>query len=395
MSLETLASVHGDFSERVAIATGLNLENFFQRIHTKKSLKIIQFSIHNICQQLCGHCFQMESEPREVGETDLVDKCFSWNIKNDIKKYPFPREPLLLPKFLPVYKHMECTEISTTGLQIYLNPGLIQLLKDNLISTVFISLHGNAKQHSILTGMPLKDYDKILSAIYLLNRSGINVEVITTLYKHNIDSLEMLPNKLIQLGVSKWWLQRIMPAGRALSWRLSDFIIGKECNKVMERFAVLRREYKPDQLHIGLDLTWGPNFYSSNMLKFLCGQERKWPWSKFVCPSVSGDSSVISFETGDIYPCLFFETFPEAKIGNRKEKEINQIFSEKTLVGNLEGQCRDCTYKIYCLGGCRALAYTFAKFRKFPNPFFAGQDYCLSRAIDLEFGNNHNNFSSK
>lgn len=384
--IASLASVRGDFTQRVFNATGLSLKDFYNKILTKDSSKIVQVSIHNNCPQSCAHCFQLETKPSNNFSSSKVSKIFGEFDSNVFRKYPFPREPLLLPELFRLYKDVGCTEISTSALNIRKQPELIQKLKENEINTIFISIHGDKPQHSRLTGSNTQKYDDIIYGVKLLVNSGIKVEVVTTLYKHNLDALNYLPQVLINLGVSGWWIQRIMPIGRAISWKLSDFIYGDECNQVMERYAALRQKYQPDVLHIGLDFTWGPNFYSSKMLRYLAGQEQRWPWSHYVCPAASGDSSVISYETGKIYPCLFFETFPDAQIGQLGDSITTQIFSEQSLINNSQGQCQECSYKIYCLGGCRAIAFSFAKYLQSPDPFFAGQDYCLTRAIDKIFG---------
>jgi radical SAM protein with 4Fe4S-binding SPASM domain len=120
------------------------------------------------------------------------------------------------------------------------------------------------------------------------------------------------------------------------------------------------------------------------MLRYLSGQENRWPWSRYVCPAVSGDSATISLESGNVYPCLFFETFPDTQIGHQEDLVLKHQFSEVSLQENLQGQCKDCFYKPFCLGGCRAVAYSFAKFFGTKNPLFAGQDYCLTRQLDKE-----------
>lgn len=386
MSIKSLASVEGSFSQRVLSATGLSLEEFNNKIFTKESSKIVQVSIHNNCPQSCSHCFQLESPSHRSFDSSKLSEIFHKFDSKVYRKYPFPREPLLIPELFPMYKEVGCAEISTTTLQLRKRPEIIHELKTNGISTVFVSLHGNKEQHSKLTRSAPKKYDDIIEGIKLLVSSKINVEVVTTLYKHNIDALDYLPKELVNLGVSGWWIQRIMPIGRASSWKLKDFIYGDECDQVIESFANLRLQYKPDELHIGLDLTWGPNFYSSKMIKYLCGQEQRWPWSRYVCPAVSGDSIVISYETENIYPCLFFETFPEAQIGQLGNLTTIGKFSEQGLINGLQGQCKECLYKTYCLGGCRSIAFSFAKYLQSPDPFLAGQDYCLTRAIDKEFG---------
>jgi len=45
------------------------------------------------------------------------------------------------------------------------------------------------------------------------------------------------------IGPSPWWLQRILPAGRARSWKQDKFIYGDDCLAVLEKYARLRTSY--------------------------------------------------------------------------------------------------------------------------------------------------------
>jgi len=385
MPLRYLATVTGTFEERIYKATGLNVNEFQTKLNFKPSKKIVQVSIHNKCFQNCIHCFQIESPPSEKVNLENLSRHLDMFDSKIYRKYPFPREPLLLEKILPLYKRYDCNEISTSAYLISDKPSIIQNLKKSGIETVFVSLHGNKDQHLTLTNATSGNYEKLIDSIKRLVDSSISVEIITTLSKSNLEAIDYLPEQLINIGVFKWWIQRIIPCGKVKKWRIKDLIYGDECQEVMLKYSDLRSKYSSRQLNIGLDQTWGPNFYSEKMLRFLSGQDERWPWSRSICPAANGDSIVVSNESGKYYPCLFFETFQDAQIKYINGKIDNTFFDAASLNNNLDGICKNCLYKSFCLGGCRAIAFSFANLRGKKNPIFAGQDYCLSHALDKEF----------
>jgi radical SAM protein with 4Fe4S-binding SPASM domain len=295
---------------------------------------------------------------------------------------------LLLPELIPFYQRIGCAEISTNATLLAKKPEFLKLLRDHGIGLLFVSLHGNQQEHCRLTGVQPSVYTELLESLAYIVKSGFHLEVVTTLYKGNVGALDSLPELLIDIGVSKWWIQRIMPAGYARNWDPSEFLYSEECKEVLFKYAQLKNRFNPTQLRVGLDLTWGPNFYSQRMLKFLAGQVQDWPWTRFACPAVSENSVVISMDSKKAYPCLFFESFPEASIGEIRSdlyvETRDSPFSEEKLLNKLRGQCSECLYKAYCLGGCRAVAFSFAMLRGAEEPFYAGQDFCLTHWIEQE-----------
>lgn len=391
--LTSLVNSQGSFEDRVEQSTGLTLRGFDLHFRSKSTSKIVQVSMHNRCNQSCGHCFQVETDSISYDDVDSQDifRVLSQFDSDVYKKYLFPREPLLLPELLPLYKELGCTEISTNAVALIKQPELISLLHEYGIQSIFVSLHGNKKNHCALTRTNPIHYEDLLATLRLLAARGFKLEIITTLCNGNIEALDDLPELLIDIGVSGWWIQRIMPSGNARNWPIENFLYGDKCKVVMRKYAGIKQKYAPDQLHVGLDLSWGPNFYSHRMLQYLAGQVKRWPWARFACPAVSGDMQIISMDSGKVYPCWFLESFPETVIGELRDdlsmKPQQQLFSEEALLAGLQGICSECEYKKYCLGGCRSLAYSFAVKRNEPSPFFAGQDFCLTHAIEEEIQN--------
>lgn len=385
--LHTLASVKGTFEERVKSATGLTLRSFEEHFYEKPSSRIVQASIHNRCGQSCNHCFQREQYPEKNTDPKDVLEVFA-TFGAEYRKYPFPRDILMSLDLLPVYQRVNCTEISTTALPLKRRPELLEELHKHGIQTIFVSLHGNQEDHCSLTNTSSRRYNDLIDSLRLIVDAGFNLEIVTTLYRGNVGALDDLPELLINIGVSSWWIQRIMPSGFARDWPFRDFLYGEACETIMRKYAQLKSHYLPNELHVGLDLTWGPNFYSQNMLKFLAGQLHRWPWTRSVCPAATNESLVISMDSGKIYPCLFFESFPDTEVGEvTSSGRINirqrRYFAE-VLTDNLRGLCKDCEYKRFCLGGCRALAYSFSVQRGERDPGSAGQDFCLTQAIRSE-----------
>lgn len=385
----SLTPVQGSFEERIYQSTGLTLPEFSLACRAKSTFKIVEVSAHG-CNLSCSHCFQRE--PGFVGGMNRrsMEGIFRHFEPSASIRIPFPQEPLLQPELLSIYELVGCSEISTNGILLARDTASLDLLHERGIQNIIISLHGNRQDHCALTGVEPEVYDDLLRSLRTIVDRGFSLHITTTLYKGNLGALDYLPELLTSVGASEWWIQRIIPCGEARHWPLSRFLYGDECREVMIAYSNLKRRYRPEELCVRLDLTWGPNFYSNKMIQFLAGQRRHWPWTRFACPLVSGDRISISADSGRIYPCIFFESFPEMQIGmldaGLSPVVERPLFSECELLDRLRGQCEGCSYIEFCLGGCRATAFSFAVLRNEPEPLFAGQDFCLTSMLEREMG---------
>jgi len=190
---------------------------------------------------------------------------------------------------------------------------------------------------------------------------------------------------LLKLGVSSWWIQRLMPSGKAYDWPLEDFVIGNDCINILKEFSRLRGLLE-NKVDMRLDLSWGPNFFSKSFLRFLIGDLNRWPWTKYACPMITQDLQIISLESNKIYPCWFMESFYGTEIGyissSNKPIYFEKKITNQELYKNIRGICSGCEYFYYCRGGCRSMAFTLSKKRNEAIPIFSGQDFCITRAIE-------------
>ncbi len=260
------------------------------------------------------------------------------------------------------------------------------------IRTLIFSLHGNEKSYCKLTGNSLASYRLILKNIKTVLRKNFRVEVFHAVTHFNVNQVEKFIEKCNELRINRIRFIRLFPAGNAE--RLPDeyFLTKDDFYKFIEKIELIKLKRLSHYTRLGISYTFGPNFYSKPFRNFLSGKiTLAWPKSKFGCPVINNQLIAIDLFSDNIYWCFFLQSLSEAIIGKlkfRKDKPIFDVkfpkFDEATLSKNLDGICSKnyCRFHKQCLGGCRAMAYLFARKNNHKNPIYAGMDMCYTKAIE-------------
>jgi radical SAM protein with 4Fe4S-binding SPASM domain len=237
-------------------------------------------------------------------------------------------EPLL-KKDIVLYMVGELSQVEEIGLYILTNGAVVtkeyaQQLYDAGLRFARVCVDGHTdKVHDLIRGNGT--FEKTIQGIIHLREAGIHVTVVTLICNMNYPYFKEIKEFVSQVA-DGYTIVFDYPCGKGDN---SDFLLSSE-----ERSAVRLADLGSEDIETG------------------------------VFPQNRCHVGEILYVTacGDCYPCLYMN-FPEFKIGNIKEKDISEIYKNEVLQGLLRltihdiEQCRECTIRYYCRGGCRGHAY--------------------------------------
>lgn len=181
-------------------------------------------------------------------------------------------------------------------------------------------------------------FDQLVEAIEAIKESGINAHIIATIHAKNIDDVVQYNLLAERLGVT---LNLSLLSCPASSEGLGALAPDDEALKLLGKSVLgLGSENKT----VVMDAPVGMNINA----KQCCGTGRN-------TVSVGAD--------GTVYPCHILHAF-EFSMGNLFEDSIENIFSSETaqFLSNLSvndfEDCKECSYRWVCGGGCRGRSYS-------------------------------------
>ncbi len=220
------------------------------------------------------------------------------------------------------------------------------------LASVTVSVDGTRQVHDRQRD---KDgsYDRALSAIELLERSGMRVGVTTQVNRETLHTLEVLAPELEAAGAMGWQLQLTMPAGRA---RLrTDLVLAPDAMPELHGIArrlIARRGLRPVLTdNIGY-------FTSDEPLLRTPGRQAERCW--LGCFAGLRNLGILS--DGSVKGCL---ALPDSMIeGNVRERSLASIWNDPGCFAysrsfrpeTLGGACAECAFARLCRGGCTAFA---------------------------------------
>lgn len=347
---------------------------------------VIFWNYTNRCNLNCLQCHQNSGEVSEreltieevfevidkLGEAGLSILTFSGG------------EPLLRSD---IYKAIEraddvglfCT-IASNG--ILMTKSVAQKLKQAAIKRVEIGLDGcNAETHDFLRNTP-NAFEATLQGISNCVEVGFNDVCATmTLHTKNVNELQGTIDLAEKLGVNRFYLNRLIPAGRgrdvidldvsrAQKIEALDCIYKKFYNSAVNGEGI--QCYSRGMTYygrLGFERSEGAVFTVSEALS---GYSRMWR-AKFgtgisgivrlYAPRFGGCSAGITYAgltaSGDLIPCV---PASHTTLGNLLNEELEDLWVNNEVLNHirrrdeLQGACGKCNYDSIC-GGCRYTAY--------------------------------------
>lgn len=336
----------------------------------KYSLNTIYIYLTDRCNLKCRHCWitpayinanrntSSEVDIKYFKKTIIDAKSIGLNCVKLTGGEPFLKDDILdLVDFL--HLHDITIDIETNG--TFLNKEIVEKLKENSVNQVSVSLDGaSAEQHELIRGVT-GCYQKSLNGLSLLTETGIETQIIMSLYGGNTSDIEKLADIASGMGVGSLKINPIMPTGGG-----KDLFRNEENLSIRELINIdrwIEEELIPKyDMDIYFDIPTG--------LKSL----------KSITTSQLHECDILNIigilSNGNISLCGIGQTETDLVMGNIVRDDIRSVWSNHPLLEklrndlpkNLEGICDRCIFKFRCLGACRASAYSLTG--DLNSPFF-------------------------
>ncbi len=346
---------------------------------------VIVWNYTNRCNLSCIHCHQNsgEMEEREL-TTEERFKVVDMLGEAGISILTFSGgEPLVCPDIFEAIKRaddsgMLCTIASNATL---MTKQVVRKLKSAGVRRVEVGLDGcSAETHDFLRNTP-DAFEATMRGIRNCVETGFDEICATmTLHSGNVQELGGTVELAEKLGVNRFYLNRLIPAGRGRDVINLDvtreqkidaleYIYGKFRDSVVSGEGI--QCYSRGMTYygrLGHERSGGEIFTVSEALS---GYSRMWR-EKFgsgisrivrrYASGFGGCSAGITYAGltagGDLIPCVP----APVKLGNLLEEDLEDIWVNNELLNyirrrdELKGSCGSCTYNTIC-GGCRYTAY--------------------------------------
>jgi len=302
------------------------------------------------CELACIHCRASAQPTRSPKELTTEE---GFDLIEEISKFD-PRPILILTGGDPLMRPDIYDLVSFAvkrGLQTSVAPSVtsrldkeaMERLKDCGINRVGISLDGAAaRTHDGFRGV-LGSYESTMRALAYAGDVGLQVQLQTTVSRHNLGELSTIGQIAKRIGAVLWNLFFLVPTGRA---KREDMITPEEHELVFRWLLSFSRDEE-----LPVKTTEAPHF------RRVLLQEGPSLVRPFFAVNDAKGFCFVS-HVGDICPSGFL---PLAA-GNVRDASIGEIYRDSALFRELRnpdllrGKCGICRYRWIC-GGSRARAY--------------------------------------
>jgi radical SAM protein with 4Fe4S-binding SPASM domain len=382
----------GTLNERIQRATSLpSKEAFLSAMAQKPDTQVRDVLIETPCNQSCTACFFNENGGPGLVRltTEVLDELRDMAVvlgQPDPKYFTlYPKEITTALPVLPVMSEQGITRTLTNG-KILNQNGVIGALRKADIQKLVITVPGGREAYALYTQNNPDEYDTLLSNVALAIRSNFDVSIFMPVFSQNIKDIEQTVDVLGNMNVKKIQFIRVRRFGNAYPLP-DDYFMTRDDTLNFLEYLNRARESVGDKMSLTLfGGSFGPNFFGTSIYKQLAGIDAKWPNSRYFCPVIDRQFVGISLATKKAYSCFIGMSFKEAEIGYYKNGSITYTkpaLTGESLRNNLRGICSEtnCEYQPLCLGGCRMNAFALAKQKNESDPFYAGQDICVTNIL--------------
>jgi len=323
-----------------------------------------QWHITDRCNLRCAHCYQEDYSGSNELDLDglkhvadeIIRTLSKWDKRGDIAITG--GEPLLKEEMFPLIHYLEsANEISS--LDILSNGTLIndkiltQIQQLTKLRCVQVSLEG-ASPESNDTIRGEGTFQKVIKAIHLLRSGGINVNIMFTLQRRNVEDIPSLIDLAVAEGISALTIERLVPTGSGAKIR-NELLSPEEIKRVFDYISE-RAEQEINRGGLTSITRSRPLWVICNRNTSALGTDTKEHTAGGIC-SIGLDGLCI-LPDATVLPCRRLPI----PIGNLKNDSLLKIWHTSNLLWeiadkrNLKGKCNSCEFITHC-SGCRAMAY--------------------------------------
>jgi radical SAM protein with 4Fe4S-binding SPASM domain len=302
----------------------------------------VQWISTHSCNLSCEHCMvnagkSLKNELKTNEIKNTIDDMAIMGVKYFTAT---GGEPLLRKDIFEVLSYAK-----NKGLKIGLstNCSLTSNFKKELenlkLDTVMVSLDGLKINHQKIRGKN-NNFDEVINAIKYFKIIKIpKISVCTTVYNSNLEELKELRDLIFPLGCNHWYINIILPEGRAKN---KDWL-HLDKNKILDLFHFIEENKKKYRIDI------------CSEAGYLGDWDKKIRNGLFFCGC--GWTSCAIMANGDIMACPIFEENDYIE-GNIREKSFKQIWEEglnKFRNMRFKDNCYSCNHFSKCRGGCKVM----------------------------------------
>jgi radical SAM protein with 4Fe4S-binding SPASM domain len=332
------------------------------------------FEITHRCNLRCVHCGNDSGEPspRELSREQLRTAARELKQLGCEHVEVTGGEPLLHADWAGV-----CGDFASAGLRVAIITNGTLLDGAHLdralhvgVAAVGLSLDGLQATHDRIRVRPATGPSPWQQTVAAIERCLARVEtiVITCVCPQNLGELPAMRTFLQQLGVKRWQIQLVIPAGRALT---SASVIAPRDLDALTAFLVAARA---DGLPPRIDASDTIGYYTERELGFRGTGASPAVWTG--CQA--GIRAVAITCDGRVRGCSLLP--PEFDAGDLHDEPLSTIWQDEERFAyttrfdahNLAGGCAHCKVGPLCRAGCTTMAY-WTTGSIYSNP------YCLSR----------------
>ncbi|MCQ9206888.1 MAG: radical SAM protein [Omnitrophica bacterium] len=324
-------------------------------------LRLIFWETTRSCNLGCPHCRASAERFRSEDELTTDE---AKNFIKGISSFSKPilvfsgGEPLVRDDIYELIRYAHSagleTALATNGTLV--TREVAGRLRESGMRLVSISTYGaSAEIHDEFCAMK-GAFKKTLKGIENLKKSGIDIQINTTITKKNLSQLEAIGEFAVKQGAVAYHVFFLVPTGRG-KYMEGDRMSRLEYEKALNRLCDLGEDFP-----LRLKATCAPQYYRI-LRERVADADRKMR-SRLKHPDIpikgclAGSGVCFVSYKGEVFGCGYL---PLAA-GDLKKEDFKKIWFESDIFNilrddsKLEGKCGVCEFKSIC-GGCRARAY--------------------------------------
>jgi radical SAM protein with 4Fe4S-binding SPASM domain len=308
--------------------------------------------LNNECNLQCRHCYIKNQSRIPVDRLDfqlkaidrIIELCEYYSL---IRVGLLGGEPLLDPNIFTIIKHLN--DVGVRRVDIGTNATLIDFKCAKQIASlnvkmVQISLEGhNSEVNDQVRGTG--SFKKSIHGLRLLRNCGIDVGIMTTVSKFNLQYIENIVNMAEREGAKLIAFNRMLPIGKGKG----GMLIPLESHEMKEMMRLIHSLNDSRSIEVTSD---DPLLYVPVDGRILSSSELGG------CGAGIGNLAIC--HNGDVFPCRRLPIV----VGNISDSSLLDIINSEKMdcfydrKSFLKGYCAECDFRQIC-GGCRAAAYAY------------------------------------
>lgn len=340
-------------------------------------LRLVFWEVTAGCNLDCIHCRRLDVA-RRMAPDDLSMK-ESFQLIDGIAELGRPililsgGEPLIRPDIFAIARYgvdqglKVC--LATNGTLV--SRKIAERIRDAGVTHCSVSLDGaKADTHDRFRGQP-RAFERAIKGINKLRESGLQVQINTTVTRHNVAEMVDIYRLGVELGAVSFYVFMLVPVGCGLHIADAQMLTPQAYEAVLHRLYELSCEKK-----IHVKATCAPYYYRIIRQRAAAeGIELAYATDGMAAMTkgcLAGTAVCFVSHKGEVFPCGYLPLLA----GNIRQQSFASIWNNSPLFRNLrdptllQGKCGSCDFREVC-GGCRARAFSRS------GNYLAEEPYCV------------------